>query len=85
VKEIEYVIQDEVGIHARPAGQLVSLAKGFTCSIRVQKMEKDADAKSILGIMGLGVNQGDTIKVVFQGVDEDDAYSKVSNFLLTNL
>lgn len=85
MKEIEYVIQDEVGIHARPAGQLVSLAKGFTCSIRVQKMGKETDAKSILGIMGLGVNQGDTIKVVFQGNDEEDACSKVSNFLTTNL
>lgn len=85
MKVIEYVVQDEVGIHARPAGQLVKLAKSFTCSVKLQKSTTEADAKSILGVLGLGVNQGDQIKVVFDGSDEAKAYEAFGSFLPENL
>lgn len=85
MKTITYVVQDEVGIHARPAGQLVQLAKGFTCSIKLQKNDKEADVKSIISVLGLGVNQGDHINFILNGADEDKAHQALSHFLINNL
>lgn len=85
MKTISYVIQDEVGIHARPASQLVQMAKGFTCSVKLQKNDKEADAKSIISVLGLGVNQGDNIRVVVSGDDEEQAHQAISHFLINNL
>ena len=85
MKEIKYVVKDAMGIHARPAGLLIKEAGKFTCTINIKKDTKEVDAKRIIGVMGLGVKQGDEITVTFDGPDEEDAAKSITDFLRTNL
>ena len=85
MKEFKYVITDSEGIHARPAGELVKAAKGFSCSIKLSKDGKEGDCKKIFGIMGLGVKKGEEVVLTFDGEDEEAAYGAVSKFMQENL
>lgn len=85
MKTYSYTIKDLQGIHARPAGELVKLAKIFTCEIKIGKDGKMVDAKKIFGIMGLGAKQNDLVEFTFNGEDEEQAYSAVSSFMEENL
>ena len=58
MKTFEYVIKDEVGIHARPAGLLVKEAKKYESRVTVSKDGKSAEATKLMAIMGLGVKCG---------------------------
>ena len=83
--EIEHVIKDELGIHARPAGQLVKAVNGFQCSAQIGTQKKMVDAKRIMGVMGLALKFGDTLTMTFDGPDEEEAASKMEAFLKENL
>ncbi|MCI8313531.1 MAG: HPr family phosphocarrier protein [Lachnospiraceae bacterium] len=85
MKEFTYVITDKEGIHARPAGELVKLAKSYASSVAVIKEGKKADAKKVFGLMGLGVKQGMEITVQVEGEDEDTAAAALETFLKDNL
>lgn len=84
MKKIKYQIISELGIHARPAGLLVKLVEEYKCKIIIGKGEKEVDAKRIIGIMSLGVRQGDIINVTFDGEDEIIAATTVEKFLKEN-
>lgn len=85
MKEFKYVITDELGIHARPAGLLVKEAAKFQSDIKIKKGEKEADAKRIFGIMGLAAKKGDEIILTADGTDEADAIVAIEEFLKANL
>ncbi len=85
MKEFTYVITDKEGIHARPAGELVKLAKEYTSTVSVIKEGKKADAKKVFGLMGLGVKNGMEITVQIEGEDEDTAAAAVEAYLKENL
>lgn len=55
--EFKYVITDELGIHARPAGMLVKEAKKFASTIKLATAAKTVDAKGIMGVMSLGAKK----------------------------
>ena len=73
MKTIEYTITDALGIHARPAGLLVKEAGKFASKIMIASPKKEVDAKRIMGVMGLGVKGGDTVKLTIEGEDEETA------------
>ena len=85
MKEFKYVITDPEGIHARPAGELVKVAKEFTSAVTLTKDGKSGDCKRIFGIMGLAVKAGNEITLTFDGEDEDAAYAAVTEFVKNNL
>ena len=85
MKEFEYTIADPIGIHARPAGLLVKLLAAIKSDVKVAKGEKIVNAKSILGLMGLQAKQGEAIKFIIEGADEEEAIKKVEDFLKENL
>ncbi len=85
MKTFEYVIKDEVGIHARPAGLLVKEAKKYESRVTVSKDGKSAEATKLMAIMGLGVKCGQTVRVTVEGADEDAAYEGVKAFFEENL
>lgn len=85
MKEIKYVIKDEMGIHARPAGQFVKEASSFPCSVTIEKDGRTVDAKRILGVMGLGVKCGQEITLRCDGEREEEAITALSKFLEDNL
>lgn len=85
MKEFKYIIKDQQGIHARPAGAFVKAAAAFPCSVTIGKDGKDVDAKRILGVMGLGVKCGQEIILKADGEQEEEAIEALSRFLEENL
>ena len=85
MKEFKYVITDPEGIHARPAGEFVKAAAGFSSSVNITKDGKTVSAKKIFGVMGLGVKQGQEITVTVEGDDEDTAPAELEAFLKEKL
>lgn len=85
MQTIQYTIDDQNGIHARPAGLFVKTAGKFSSDIKISKGEKQADGKRLFSIMGLGVKCGDEITVTIDGSDEQEAASALNAFLQENL
>lgn len=85
MKEFKYVITDEQGIHARPAGLLVKLAAEYKSDIKVSKDGKAVDAKRILGVMSLGAKKDMEVVFTAEGEDEDAAIDAISAFMKENL
>ena len=67
----EAVISNQVGLHARPATFFIQKANEFKSSIWVEKEERRVNAKSLLGVLSLGVAKGSTINIIADGVDEE--------------
>lgn len=80
MKAFSYVIKDEIGIHARPAGQLVNEAKKYESTIMVQCGEKSADAKKLIALMSMGVKCGDEVEITVDGADEEQAFLEIKAF-----
>lgn len=74
-------ITDPVGLHARPAAVLVQTVGKFKSRIQLLHGEKQADARSIIQVLGLGVRQGNPVTVVAEGVDEEAALAAVLSVL----
>ncbi len=85
MQKFSYVIKDEVGIHARPAGLLVKEAKKHESKITIVKGDKSADATKLMALMGLGVKCGDSVDVEIEGADEADACEEMKAFFESNL
>lgn len=85
MKNFTYVIQDEVGIHARPAGLLVKEAKKYASKITISKGEKSAEATKLMALMALGVKCGEEIAVTVEGEDEEAAANEIKSFLENNM
>ncbi|WP_312641261.1 HPr family phosphocarrier protein [Hydrogenoanaerobacterium sp.] len=83
--KFNYTINDEAGLHARPAGILVKRMQQFTCDVKVTRGEKTVDAKKMFALMGLGVRSGETITISAEGIDEQDAITAVQEVLTKNL
>ena len=82
MKQFEYTIKDPLGIHARPAGMLAKVAKGFgETVVTVTKGENTVKASQLMKLMGLGVKTGDTITVAAEGPAEDEAIEAVKKFI----
>ena len=69
MKNFEYTIKDELGIHARPAGMLVKEAKKYQSKITITKEGKTAEASKLMAVMSLGVKCGQTVQIVVEGPD----------------
>ncbi|WP_418305164.1 HPr family phosphocarrier protein [Phascolarctobacterium succinatutens] len=85
MKQFTYIITDEAGIHARPAGLLVKEAAKFTSTTTIAKGAKKGDLKRIFGVMALGVKKGEEINVTCEGADEDAAAAALEAFFQANL
>lgn len=66
-------ITNKVGLHARPATFLIQKANEFNGSIWLEKDERRVNAKSLLGVLSLGVAAGESVKIISDGPDEEDA------------
>ena len=80
-----YIITDEVGIHARPAGLLMKKSVEYKSDVMVECKGKSANAKRIMGIMALGVRKGDLVTVTIEGEDEEEARVGLEAFFKENL
>ena len=71
VKEV--MVQNQVGLHARPATFFIQKANEFKSSIWVEKEERRVNAKSLLGVLSLGIVGGTNIRIIADGSDEEEA------------
>lgn len=85
MKEFTYVIKDELGIHARPAGLLAKMVKKYQSSIEIKKNGRGVQASQLLMLMGLGVKNGEQVEITISGEDEKEAYEEVKDFFEKNL
>lgn len=69
----EVVVQNQVGLHARPATFFIQKANEFKASIWVEKEERRVNAKSLLGVLSLGIVGNTAIRVIADGADEEAA------------
>ena len=75
VKEV--MVQNQVGLHARPATFFIQKANEFKSSIWVEKEERRVNAKSLLGVLSLGIVVGTNIRIIADGSDEEEAVSSL--------
>lgn len=74
-------VRNPSGLHARPAATFVKTAAGFQAEIRVTNLTRDAtktaSAKSVLGVLGLGVSKGHTVHISADGEDAEAAVARL--------
>ena len=80
----EAPIKNQVGIHARPATFFIQKANEFKSNIWIEKDERKVNAKSLLGVLSLGIVKGTTVKMTADGSDEKDALNTLENLILTD-
>lgn len=69
------------GLEARPVAQLVQLANEYKCEIHMEVDEKRVNAKSIMGMMTLGLDAGEELTILANGEDEEKAMQSMEGFL----
>ena len=82
---ITYTITDELGLHARPAGIMVKMAKEWDGKVEICTSKKMVDCKRVIGVMGLALKQGDTLTMTFEGEDEEAKAEYFLEFLKQEL
>jgi len=78
------MITNETGLHARPASVFVSAAAKFKSELTLQKGEKQVNAKSIMGVLSLGITKGTEITVSANGPDEEEAIGALIDLVRSN-
>ncbi len=71
------IVQNQVGLHSKPATCFIQKANEYKSTIWVERNERKANAKSLLGILSLGVIKGTEIKIIADGPDEKEALDGV--------
>lgn len=82
--EITLTVQHKAGLHARPAALFVQTANKYKASIRVRHGEREANAKSIMGILTLGASQGAVVVVRAEGEDAQQALDGLRELVESN-
>ena len=85
MKEFVHVINDPMGLHARPAGMLVKAVAPYASKITVTAPTGTADAKRLMGLMRLAAKQGMELTITVAGADEEKAAAELQAFLAANL
>lgn len=80
----EAVVNNQVGLHARPATFFIQKANEFKSSIWVESGERRVNAKSLLGVLSLGIVKGTTIQLIAQGDDEEEAVNALVELIGAN-
>ncbi len=74
-------INNQVGLHARPATFFIQKANEYRCSIWVEKDDRKVNAKSLLGVLSLGVVCGTTVNIIADGADEQEAVDTLAELI----
>ena len=80
----EVVVQNQIGLHARPATFFIQKANEFKSSVWVEKDDRKVNAKSLLGVLSLGITKGTQINIMADGADEESAVITLVNLIESN-
>ncbi|CDD02858.1 MAG: HPr family phosphocarrier protein [Ruminococcus sp.] len=75
-------IQNEVGLHTRPATYFIQKANNYKSSVWIENSDRRANAKSLLGVLSLGISKGDTVSIIADGSDEAEAVDGLVDLLM---
>lgn len=75
--EHDVTLDNEVGLHARPAAVFSKAAAQFTSSVTVVKSDEEANAKSVLSVLKLDIQKGDTVTIRTEGTDDEEALTEL--------
>jgi len=78
------IVNNAAGLHARPATFFIQKANEFKSTIWVEKEERRVNAKSLLGVLSLGIVKGTEITLIAEGADEDAAIDAIVSLVETN-
>ena len=78
------VVQNQVGLHARPATFFIQKSNEFKSSIWIEKETRKVNAKSLLGVLSLGITKGTEIEIIADGVDEEEALDALEALIESN-
>ena len=81
----EVTITNNIGLHARPATFFIQKANTFKSSVWIEKDERKVNAKSLLGVLSLGIAQGMSIAIVADGADENSAVDSLVDLIESGL
>ena len=81
----EITLVNSVGLHARPATFFIQKANSYRCSVWIENNSRRANAKSLLGVLSMGIVKGMTITLIADGSDEEEALNGLCNFLSSEL
>lgn len=85
MKSFCYVIKDEIGLHARPAGMVAKAAKDLDAAVSISCNGKTVDATRLMALIGLGVKHGNEVTVTVEGGDEEAAYTTMKELFQENI
>ncbi len=76
-------VDNPTGLHARPAANFCKLAGTLDCDVYLEKQGKRINAKSVIGVLVLGINEGSEVDIITDGVNEDKAMDLLVDFIDT--
>jgi len=85
IKEKTVKVVNETGLHARPASEFVQMASKYEADTEIVFNGKTVNAKSIMGVMSLGIGQGSQIKIQADGIDSEKAVLELAEFIEVEL
>jgi len=83
--EKEITVKNKQGLHARPAALFVQTAAKFDSSVKIEKNSELVDGKSIMGILSLGAESGNKIKLIVEGEDANAAVEELKRILISGI
>ena len=84
MQSAKVVVENEIGLHARPATFFIQKANEYKSSIWVESGDRRVNAKSLLGVLSLGINKGTQIDIIAEGPDEDLAVRSLKELISKN-
>ena len=81
----DVTIINDVGLHARPAKFFIQKANSYKSSIWIEKEDRRVNAKSLLGVLSMGIVKGTIITLIADGTDEEDAVEGLEKLIVTEL
>lgn len=81
----EFEIKNNLGLHARPAAAFVQVCNKFASNIDIKAKNRMVNAKSIIGVLALGIANGDIVEIEIDGPDEEQALIEITELLEVKL
>lgn len=85
MKKFSFTVNDEMGLHARPAGELVKEAVKCSSKVTIRKGDKTGDAKRIFNVMGLSVKANEEVEITVEGENEEAEAAALEAFVRENI
>ncbi len=80
----EIIVSNQVGLHSRPATFFIQKANEFKSSVWIERENRRVNAKSLLGVLSLGISRGVEIKISAEGPDETEAVDALISLIANN-